>query len=382
MKKIKVCHIITMLELGGAQQNTLYTLSHLNREKFAPVLITGKGGILDSEAAAMPGVETHFIRHLIRPTCPLRDIAGFFTILWLLIKIRPDIVHTHSSKAGILGRWAAYFAGVPFIVHTFHGFGFHDFQWAPVKYLYICIEWLTAKISGALIVVSTDNIVKALRHGVGRREQYCVIRSGIDVEKYKKKAGNRAEKRKELGIPADKKVIATIGPFKPQKNLEDFIAVAEMVNARRPDTAFLIIGDGAGRPRLELLIGSMERPGTVKLPGWRRDVNEILAATDIFAMTSLWEGLPRSILEAMSAGLPVVANAVDGVREIVKDGETGFLITPRDTKAMAEKLIELATNTERATAMGEKGRLQISREFDIAFMVKQQERLYLTKTPI
>jgi len=371
-----------MLELGGAQQNTLYTVSHLDREKFAPVLITGKGGILDSEAAALNGVETHFIKHLIRPTCPLRDLAGFFTIWRLLIKIKPDIVHTHSSKAGILGRWAAYFAGVPFIIHTFHGFGFHDFQWAPVKYLYICIEWLTAKISGALVVVSTDNIVKALRHGVGRREQYCVIRSGIDVEKYKNKAGSRAEKRKELGIPADKKVITTIGPFKPQKNLEDFITVAELVNASRPGTVFLIIGDGRQRPRLELLIGSMEPAAAVKLLGWRRDVDGILAATDIFAMTSLWEGLPRSVLEAMSAGLPVVANAVDGVREIVKDGETGFLITPRDTKTMAEKLIELTDNAERAVAMGEKGRLQISREFDIAFMVEQQERLYLTKTPI
>lgn len=377
MKKFKICHIITKLELGGAQQNTLYTVSHLDKEKFEPSLIAGKGGILDSEALQLSGVKTILIPHLVREQCPATDFLGFIELWLTLLREKPDVVHTHSSKAGILGRWAAFFAGIPVIIHTFHGFGFHDFQNKIVRSFYVLIERITAKITHKLIVVSSDNISKGLKNSIGRKEQYMVIRSGIDISKYKDIATDKENKRKELNIPSNSRIITTIGPFKPQKNLKDFINVASKIVKKQSDIIFIIIGDGEQRPALELLIQGLDIYDKVRLTGWRRDVNEILSITDIFVLTSLWEGLPRSILEAMSAGIPVVANAVDGVKEIVKDGETGYLTEPFQTDKMSDIILKLLDNEPLARRMGKRGQESISQEFDIGHMVRQQENLYI-----
>jgi glycosyltransferase involved in cell wall biosynthesis len=317
MKTVKVCHIITKLELGGAQRNTLYTVSHLDRERFQALLIAGAGGILDEEASRLSGVRVFFVRSLVREIRPLRDLAAFINVWRILRRERPDIVHTHSSKAGIIGRWAARLAGIPMIIHTFHGFPFHAFQPLPVRWLYIFLERITAPLTSRLIAVTTEDIRKGLDNGIGRPGQYTLIRSGIDLSYYKGLSVDRAHKRASLGIAADSPVVTTIGPFKPQKNLEDFVRVAGLVAARCPQARFLEIGDGTGRQDLEACIASLGLAGTVLLLGWRQDTGEILAASDVFVMTSLWEGLPRSVLEAMSLGLPVVANAVDGSLNVV-----------------------------------------------------------------
>jgi glycosyltransferase involved in cell wall biosynthesis len=375
--KIKVCHIITKLELGGAQQNTLYTVAHLDRARFKPVLIAGKGGILDAEAQALSDVPVHFSASLIRSVNPFTDIASFFELYRLIRKEKPDIVHTHSSKAGIVGRWAAWLARVPAIVHTFHGFGFNDFQPWPVRAAFIFSEWLTAKITDRLIVVADEDRRRGLSLKIGDPRRYILIRSGIDLSKFKEHAVDRDAEKKALGIPAGAMVVTTVGPFKPQKNLADFIRVAALVKKEVPDSRFLVVGDGEQRQILEALIEENNLKDTVTLLGWRRDCADILSVSNVFAMTSLWEGLPRSILEAMSTALPVVANAVDGVREIIKDGETGYRVEPFALEKMAGHIIGLLRNPSLAKAMGEKGRNSIDRQFDITYMVRQQETLYL-----
>ena len=377
MNKIKVCHIITKLELGGAQQNTLFTVSHLDQNRFIPYLISGEGGILDNDAINMTTVNLYFVPQLIREIHPVKDMTALFKIWLLLIKIKPHIVHTHSSKAGILGRIAAFFARVPVIVHTFHGFGFHDFQKPLTKHFYILSEILTAAISDKLIAVSMENIFKGLKYNIGSKEKYTLIRSGIDTNLYKNINLNKDLKRKELEIEPGKKVVTTIGPFKQQKNLKDFISVAELIYKKNPETVFLVAGDGELRLELEQQIRIFKLENTVKLLGWRKDITEILAITDVFVMTSLWEGLPRSILEAMCSELPVVANSVDGVSEIVKHGITGFLVEPNNLAKMSNCIEILLTDDRMAKAFGAKAKLTIDLEFNITHMVKQQEELYI-----
>ena len=377
MEKIKVCHIITKLELGGAQKVALYIVSHLDREKFIPVFVAGKGGFLDHEAAELKGVKVYFTSTLIRQIRPCRDLLGFLGILKILIKERPGIVHTHSSKAGILGRWAAFIAGVPVIMHTIHGFGFNDRQKGMMRSVLILVEKLTAKITDRLIVVTKEDKEKGLNHGIGTEEKYVLIRAGIDVEAYKKLSIDRARKKEELGILPEQKVITTIGPFKPQKNLKDFIEVAKRIHQRSPDSVFLVVGDGELRKELEFLIFAYGLKDRVKLLGWRDDIAEILAVSDLFVMTSLWEGLPRTILEAMCMKLPVVANAVDGVKEIVKDGVNGYLTEPYETERMADLALKLLNDKALREEIGRRNFDAMTGEFNLNYMAKQYAELYI-----
>jgi len=376
MSKLKIAHIITQLELGGAQQNTMFTVSHLDRERFEPILITGTGGILDDDARKLKDVNVIFTDGLVRAIMPVLDIAALFRIYAALRRLKPDIVHTHSSKAGILGRWAAWLAGVPVIIHTFHGFGFHDFQNPLIKWAYVFAERLTGFITNKFIVVAEGNIDKAVSHGIGKKENYTVIHSGIDTQYYKTPFNDKASKRSELGLKDNAQVITTIGPFKPQKNLTDFFKAASIIAKQNPRATFLVIGDGNLRPQFEHQIKELGISDKVKLLGWRRDTKEILAITDAFVMTSLWEGLPRSILEAMCVGIPVVANDVDGVAEVVKEGITGYLTPPRQPDQTAARILELLSNPSLAKSMSAAAKESITKDFDINQMVTQQEELY------
>ncbi|MEI8218651.1 MAG: glycosyltransferase family 4 protein [Elusimicrobiota bacterium] len=373
---IKICHIITKLELGGAQQNTLYTLRHLSRELYMPFLIAGTGGLLDHEAASDTSFTTYFIPELVRSVLPWGDCIAAVKIWKILRDQKPAVVHTHSSKAGILGRWAAWCAGVPVIIHTVHGFGFTDQQRPPVRLLFIFAEWLTVLITDTLIVVATEDKKKGLANGIGCEDKYMVIRSGIDIQSIKTALVDREAVRREFAISPTAAVISSIGPFKPQKNLADFVRVAAAISARRSDCIFLLVGDGEQRPMLEKMCSDAGITGQVRFLGWRTDTVRILSVTDVFVMTSLWEGLPRSIVEAMCRGIPVVANAVDGVKEIVKNDQTGYLIKPFAIEEMASKIMHLLDEKTLSHSLGDRGRESITSEFDINIMVREQEKLY------
>jgi len=388
MKKVKIAHIITMLELGGAQQNTLYTIEHLDRTFFEPVLICGAGGILDEEAKRLP-VKVYFVPHLIREIKPVYDFIAFLEILRILFIEKPDMVHTHSSKAGVLGRLAAWLTNKICdvqpqikIIHTFHGFGFNDYQKPSVKKTFVFSEKIAGKITDKFIFVSRDNTTTASGYEIGEENKYILIRSGIKISRYRNVPVSE-RLRDELGIKDNERIITTIGPFKPQKNIIDFIKIARIL-AEQSSTIpelkslkFLVIGDGEQHKILESEIKNSKLTEKVILLGWRKDIPEILARTDIFVMTSLWEGLPRAVVEAMVSGKPVVAYAVDGVREIVKDSLTGYLITPKDVKTAVEKISFLLQKPEWIKQLGKAGEKIIDETFDIDYMVRQQEKLYL-----
>jgi glycosyltransferase involved in cell wall biosynthesis len=374
-KMLKVCYIITKLELGGAQKVALYTAEHLDKNNFTSFIIAGKGGILDEETAQK--FKLFQVGAFIREIRPLKDLQALFAIYKILKKEKPDIVHTHSSKAGILGRIAAKFAGVKTVIHTIHGYGFNETQKWYSKYPLVFVEKFCALFSDKLIAVAKEDIKKGLRYKIAKEEKFALIRAGIDVAYYKNYKP-QTDLKKSLDIASDAKIVTTIGPFKPQKNLSDFIKAAEIAAKSVPEAVFLIAGDGALRKRLEEQISLANLQNKVKLLGWRSDIAEILTSSDIFVMTSLWEGLPCAIIEAMCCAKPVIANAVDGVKEVISDGENGCQIKPHDYKNTAEKIIKLLANPALLKEMSVKAKDSVGKDFDIGYMVLQHEKLYLS----
>ncbi len=378
MTKPKVIHVITMLELGGAQGNTLFTVSNLDRNKFDVGLIAGPGGIQDEKAKKIPNLKLEFVQGLVRPISPVEDLAGLIHLYLIFKREKPDIVHTHSSKAGISARIAAKLAGVPIIIHSIHGFGFNPYQKFFIRWLFIFLEKWIAKFTDILVAVSQNNIEEGLKLGIGHREQYVLIRSGVDIAKIKNasQSTDRAKLRRDLNIPESAKIVLTIGPFKLQKDPMSFVEIAAKVKKEVQDVLFLWSGDGELRPKAEARIQELGVEKNIKILGWRDDVPALLALCDVFILTSLWEGLPRAGVEALIVGKPVVAFSVDGVPEIVLDGKNGFVLKPGDREGFARRLTEILKDPSLHQKFSQHARQTIDASFDINGMVRSQEDLY------
>ncbi len=372
---VTVAHLITTLELGGAQQNTLFTVSHLDPMRYRRVLITGEPGILDAEARALPGVGFHQVRSLVRPIRPIDDLRALFALTRLLARLRPMIVHTHSSKAGILGRWAAGLAGVPIVIHSIHGFGFTKYQHPLVRRGLIALERSAARFTTRFFAVSEADRRRGIELGLFSEERSTVIRSGIDLEGLRRTHEDRASKKRELGFEPAQSLVGMVAPLKPQKAPLDFVRVAALVHQARPGVGFLLVGDGELRRAVEAEVERLGLAGVFRLAGWRRDVAEIMQCLDVFVLTSLWEGLPRVYLEALSSGLPVVGTRVDGAAEVIQDGINGFLVEPGDVRALAGRVGHLLGHGEERREMGERAR-SLPIQFDIREMVRQHEGEY------
>jgi glycosyltransferase involved in cell wall biosynthesis len=370
-----VCHIITKLELGGAQQNTLHTVAHLDPDRFRAVLVAGEPGLLDADARRLAGVEFHQIPSLVRGIRPLSDLRALLALTVFLKRLKPAIVHTHSSKAGILGRAAAWLAGVPVVIHSIHGFGFTRYQSAAVRRTLIAAECLAARITTRFFSVSEANRQLGIGLGLFPESRCAVIRSGVDVAAIRRIEVDTTAKKRELGLEPGRPVVGMVAPMKPQKAPLDFVRVAAKVAAKNPSAQFLFVGDGELRGAMETEIARLGLDKSFRLAGWRRDVPAIMRCLDVFALTSLWEGLPRVYLEALASGVPVVGTRVDGAPEIVRDGVNGYLLAPGDINGMAERVLSLLANPTLAADMGRRG-ASLPPEFDIHDMVFRQEQEY------
>jgi len=373
-RRFKICHVITCLELGGAQQNTLHTVTHLDRGRFEVALVSGVGGLLDKEAGAVADLALHWVPELVREIRPLADLAALAHLTSIFRAMRPDVVHTHSSKAGILGRWAAHLAGVPVRVHTIHGFGFHAQMSALQRGCLTALEAGTAPLTTRFIAVSNANLERGVAAGIFARGQATLLRSGVALGAFRNGA-RRGSLRADLGIPPEAPLVGMVACLKPQKAPLDFVRVAGQVAALVPEAHFLLVGDGALRGAVEEAIEAHSLAGRFHLLGWRRDIPSILKNLSLVALTSRWEGLPRIVPEAMAAALPVVATRVDGTPEAVEEGVTGFLAEPGDTAAMAARIGWLLRHPEQGRRMGRAGRERVD-AFDIDAMVRRQESLY------
>ena len=374
--KIKVFHVITKLELGGAQKVTLMTLERLPRERYELGLVTGPEGLLVNWANRIPSLTRVWNRWLVREVRPLKDALTLVTLWRLFRRERPQIVHTHSTKAGIIGRWAAKLAGVPLIFHTAHGFGFNDFQRPAVRHFYLALERFTGRITTKLFIVSYANADKAEKCGMVRRGNWVLARDSIAVEEFLQPRPRR-RKLAEWKVPQNKVIVGMVACFKPQKSPEDFVEVAASVLVETDRVHFVMAGDGELRQSVEDRIRKHGIGDHVTLLGWQneKDMPEIYRNLDIVVLTSLWEGLPCVFSEAMACELPIVATNVDGAREAIIEGENGYLHDPHDVPGMARSVLRLVSDQDLRRAMGARGKSRVM-EFDIGTSVDMVESTY------
>ncbi len=379
-ERVKVAHLITRLDLGGAQQNTLYCCANHNRKKYDVVLITGVGGYLDAEAKKIKNCKTYFMPELKHAIHPWWDVVAFFKLAALLKKEKIQIIHTHSSKAGFLGRWAARLAKVPAIIHTVHGWSFFSEQFFLTRFLYQTLERWTAPITDKIIVVSRDNQNEGLSHHIGRKEQYAVIHSGIIPAKYVL-PGVKAKKARQKLNPQNRPCVLVLSNFKKQKSPLDVVEAAKQLAVKMPSVLFVWAGDGPLLSEVKELIKKENLVKNFKLLGWREDIAELLAASDVMFLASIHEGLPRVALQTMAAGKPVVATAVNGTPEAVKNGVTGYLVKPHAADEMAEALAKILSRKSLAQKMGKAGQKSLRGTFLMDQMLLEIEKLYGALAP-
>jgi glycosyltransferase involved in cell wall biosynthesis len=376
---IRVAHVITRLDLGGAQDNTLHTVTQLG-DPYEAHLFAGPGGLLDGEAASRLGGALTFVPSLVHPIRPIRDLVAVRDLARAFRRLRPAIVHTHSSKAGIVGRAAARLAGVPLVVHSIHGFGFHDRQPAWVRRTLVAAERAARPWTTHFISVAGVHLARGAALGIVDPDRASVIRSGVHLGSLAAAADRAAARgtpalRASLGLPPDGPIVGMVACLKPQKAPLDFVEAAARVAARRPDARFVMVGDGELRAAVASRALALGLDRRLHLLGWRRDVPDLLAAFDVVALTSLWEGLPRVVPESIAAGRPLVVTAVDGAAEILRHEENALLVPPSDPAATAEQMLRLLQDPALARRLVAAARPLLA-EFDIDRMVREQETLY------
>jgi glycosyltransferase involved in cell wall biosynthesis len=372
-----VCHVITKLELGGAQEVAKRVVSSLDRRQFRPVLLAGPGGLLTEEAHGLEGVEVRLIPSLLREIRPLQDLRALWELVGTFRRLRPKIVHTHSSKAGILGRLAAWLAGVPCILHTIHGYGITPAQPFWQQRALIALEWMVGRITTHWIAVSQADRRQGMDWGLFTASKVSVVRPGIDPTAFAARIEmpERDRLRAMLGVGPDHLLVGTVSCLKPQKSPEDFVRVAALVCERVGAAKWVLVGDGALRPQIEALIQARGLQERVTLLGWRRDVAALMKAFDVFVLTSQWEGLPCALLEARASRIPIVATRVGGAAEAIVEGIQGTLCPAGDVRAMADRVCQILED-ERFRADLRTGTHELPEEFTIQETVKQYQSLY------
>jgi glycosyltransferase involved in cell wall biosynthesis len=367
----KVAIVITRMDLGGAQEVALETAKRLDPRLFEVTLLAGPQGMLDSKAEAALGSRYVRLPQLRHPIAPWDDLAVFFSLVRFFYKEKIDLVHTHSSKAGLIGRAAAFVAGVPKVLHTVHGWSFHDLMPNPMRWIFIQIERLLAHVTDALAVVALSCRDKGLMNSIGEPSQYALLRAGVDLKAWKAVA-----KTPGAGAELGDVVVGCIANCKPQKNPLDFVRVAALTLKQAPEARFIYGGDG---PLLEEAVALAKALGVearVHFLGWVEDPRALAAGFDLFLLTSLWEGLPCVFPQALALGLPVVATNVDGAPEIIREGHNGYLCQPGDVEALAERVVALVKQPGLRARLSLAARQSVGDEFGFEDMAGKTTALY------
>jgi len=380
-RKIKVAHIIARMITGGADENTLFTIEGLNKDKYEIDLITGEE--LDKDI--LNKVKNHpfgiiQIKGLKWKLNFLYDPIVLLKLIKLLKRKRYDIVHTHTTKAGILGRIAAYISGVPVIVHGLHGSTFQAFNSGLLNGLLFLFERLTGRFTNAYISVSKVLSETYIEKGIGKKDNHYTVYSGMELSKFYQARDkvNYKEKYEELAINTGDFIIGNVARLETRKGhkflIDAFKNIVEM--QENSQVRLLIIGEGNKREYLENYTQELNLGDKVIFTGYREDVEELMAVMDIFVLTSLREGLPRVLVQAAAVGIPSVAFNVDGVPEIIKDNYNGFLVNVKDTEQLENRIIQYMNNKELVSLHGRNGREFIENRWSIKGMVDRIDKIY------
>lgn len=371
-------NVITKLAVGGAQETALSYCSQLDPDRWAMTLVTGpelspEGDLF--EEAGRRGVPVLTVPSLRRRIRPLADTRAVVELVRLFRRERPDIVHTHSSKAGLIGRLAARIAGVPVVVHTVHGWSFHDGMSPVARTVAVTLERLAARWTWPLVVVAEIDAEIGVAAGIGQPAQYTVIRSAVDVDRLRRAAGSRASARAALGIPEGVPVAGTVTRLCRQKDPETLLRAARLTAELQPDARFVVVGDGPLRPQVERLLDELDLRDHVTLLGRRSDVEALLPGFDAFVLSSRWEGLPRVVIEAIAVGVPVVSTDVGGIAEAVEDQVSGLLVPPGDAVSLANALVRVLAEPGLGARLRANAATRVD-EFDVGTMTDSLDDLY------
>jgi glycosyltransferase involved in cell wall biosynthesis len=379
---MRVTHVITRLIVGGAQENTIASVLGLRRIPGLEVDLlsgptTGPEGSLASAFATIPDALT-LVPQLVRPIQPWQDFLALRQLTGLLRARRPDLVHTHSGKAGVLGRLAAARAGVPIILHTIHGPSFGAFQGRLANSIFRSAEQRAARVTNHFVSVADAMTQQYLAAGIGRPEQFTRIFSGFPLEPYLITQNDLAL-RAHFGISPDDIVIGKIARLFPLKGHDTLFTIAPALIATCPRIKFLLVGDGIWRGRFEQMARASGLQNHFIFTGLVTpdEIPALLGIMDILVHLSDREGLPRALPQALAAGRPVAAFDCDGAREVCCDGETGFLVRPGHLHGLTERLLLLARDAKLRAQLAARGREFVRANFAVELMVTNLHRLYL-----
>ena len=377
MKKTRVLRIIARMNVGGPALHVTLLADGLDPDRYDTCVLTGPTDESEGDYSELTGrrppnlIEIPSLR---REIAPRHDLSAYRHIARVIRTFRPDIVHTHTAKAGLLGRAAAYVNGVKVIVHTFHGHVLRGYFSQPKQALFVQAERTLARASTRLIAVSGHVRDELLAMGVGRPDRFEVVHLGFDLSAFLRDDRPRGEIRRALGVSPATPTVGIIARLVPIKAHEVFLDMAAEIVKDRPDVAFLVVGDGERRQALEARARDHGLAGKVHFLGWRADVDRVYADLDVVVLTSRNEGSPVALIEAMAAARPVVATRVGGVGELVGDG--GLLTDVDDTRGLAQAVRRLLDDPAMAAGLGQRGRRRVVPAFSRERLVSDIDTLY------
>ena len=382
----KIVHIITRLDMGGSAQNTLLTCRQLS-DRYEMVLIHGRtleSNMTDSEMHAVQdgideaetrGVRFICVSSLVRRISPLKDLRTLLSLLWLFYTEKPFVVHTHCSKAGILGRLAAKIGRIPIVIHTPHGHVFSGHFNILASRLFLWLEKCFAYFTDRIIALTEGEREDYLNLSVGRPDKLVTVHSGVDIYRYLNNKTSVIEKKQALGLLPNGFLVGFVGWLLPIKGPMHLLRAMAGVWREHPEVTLVFAGKGELDVDLRAEALQLNADGRVKFLGWRDDIADLMQIFDIFILPSLNEGMGRVLVEAMAAGKPVIASHVGGIPDLVKHGKTGILVKPADECAITQAILHLLNNPQEAKRMGDLGRIH-SLQFSVQTMVEKLDAIY------
>lgn len=376
MKKLKILHVQLLPLLTGVQRVSLDELTRLNYGGFITYMVCSHQGIM-TDVCQLNDIECMYAPNLVREISPINDIRAFFQLYKICKENKFDIVHTHSSKTGVLGRLAARLAGVPMIVHTVHGFAFPAAKNKFEKFIFISMEWFGTKLSDMIICLHDAD--KNISLGVlgAKKNKTTILPNGVDLSKFYPPSDIDLKKIKaELGLPSNALVIGMVGRLWKQKNPHALLNAAINILEKRNDIHFVFVGDGELRESLEIAASFSSNANNIHFLGWREDTERVLRAFDIFVLPSLWEGMPLAILEAQATGLPCIVSNIQGNNHLVSDGVSGLLFDLNEKRALEHKIMSLVDSLSKRKALGQCARKIVESQYDIEKRVSILSSIY------
>lgn len=386
-RKNRVIHVITRFDKGGSAENTFLTVRDLDKDKYDVWLVLGPShesqmGEAERSAADLnrsdtvnAGVRISSIPELVRSIQPIKDIQALFSLIRLFRRVKPHIVHTHTSKAGLLGRWAAFLARVPLIVHTPHGHVFWGYFGPATTRLFILLERATALITHRLIMLTEQEKIDHLHCHIAPESKFTVIHSGIDLRPFEDLLEEPDTLRTQWNIPRTALVVGSVGRLTPVKGQRYLLDAIALLAPRLPNLTCVLLGDGELREELTELATRLGIQKRVLFLGWRADVARIISIFDIFAFPSLNEGMGKVLIEAMALEKPIIASAVGGITNLVTHEENGILVSPGNAEILAEAIELLYLDHNKRRELGKRGKERVAL-YSSDLMVEKIESLY------